>query len=386
MWIDVAFEATLQSPFTIKKKRNEQFPETLGYIPGSTLRGMFASAWIRRYGLGEDFYRLFTQGQQRYPFLYPGSWQSSPYPLTTVSCKRHGGPNKHGVEDLLCYYATGKEEELGKRFQCNHALPAKAGSNAKPSSCGEDRKPFAGYVYAYQKSQEMPPRVRYRSRMGVGLDATTGSTAGGILYGRSAVDDVWRNESAGTNEASQPKKRPAVFAGIGRVEERYLEDLQDLCKTPMFLGSERSRGFGQVRMTLQKQQRPALEARLAQFQKSQGDGAFAILLRTPTILLDRYLRNHLDLEKAVSEIVELKDPYQHVKSVHLATWNVVHRIHKDDEWGLSAGSVLYAKSPLPRKDLLSKLQELEAQGLGERREEGFGQIIVCAPLHLPLVA
>lgn len=50
---------------------------------------------------------------------------------------------------------------------------------------------------------------------------------------------------------------------------------------------------------------------------------------------------------------------------------------------LAAGSVLVFRAPAgERETVLTFLQEVEEHGLGERRAEGWGEVVACDPFHV----
>jgi hypothetical protein len=64
-------------------------------------------------------------------------------------------------------------------------------------------------------------------------------------------------------------------------------------------------------------------------------------------------------------------------------WNAALGMPKADTWCLGRGSVLLFRLP-PDHDpepTLARLQEIEAEGVGDRRVEGFGRIAGCDPFH-----
>jgi|GEM_PF-1569658 len=69
----------------------------------------------------------------------------------------------------------------------------------------------------------------------------------------------------------------------------------------------------------------------------------------------------------------------------LRGWNAAHGLAKQDEWMLARGSVyLYAfQGPsAAREGLFERLAQLEAEGAGLRRNEGYGAVVVCDPFHV----
>ena len=65
-------------------------------------------------------------------------------------------------------------------------------------------------------------------------------------------------------------------------------------------------------------------------------------------------------------------------------WNAILGLPKPDAPGLGRGSVFLFK--LNDTADQQRLAEMEANGVGERREEGFGRVRVCDPFHYEFFA
>ena len=141
---------------------------------------------------------------------------------------------------------------------------------------------------------------------------------------------------------------------------------------------------------------------------AERDLLFAIDLPTGAILVDRFLRCTNDLSAMVSWLPPLPNPDRlfpvrqrpatapfsggtlrcvaAMTSRHLLRgWNAAHGLPRQDEWMVARGSVyLYwlHGSTDDREALYERLQQLTIEGVGLRRNEGYGRIIVNDPIHL----
>lgn len=431
--IPVGFYATLESPLLLRDLRLYQRAKSLDHLPGSTVRGMLGWAYVREYGDDLGFRAIFLSGASRFPFLYPSyrSWEkpydklqgtkdkpylAGPYPLTAFSCKRHpksieeGG---HGIVDLLRPFAMVVPEDTASLQGLEGCLSCQV--------CGQDRKPHSGYRVGRGRAIKAPP---HQIRMGVGIEASTRTAADGVLF-QQVVLDAWTDApslglKAGEGTASKQEKLPSFFAGRGFVPEEALPRLQELCKIPLAAGAARSRGFGGLTMEIQPLPDDSDERheRLALWQKTwremwaeawkkakKADIGKSVLLtlRTPAILLDDFLRDHLDLEAELKrrlrkaeakgfltqeEALALKGlrvEYTRARPKRILSWNALQGIPREDEMALDAGSTFLVA--FPQETALQALQSfvrlLEAEGVGDRRDEGFGQVTACDPFHLP---
>ena len=62
-------------------------------------------------------------------------------------------------------------------------------------------------------------------------------------------------------------------------------------------------------------------------------------------------------------------------------FNSAHRLPKEDELAITKGAAFLYTTTVCRSTLLSWLEDIETHGIGERRSEGFGQVIACHPFH-----
>ena len=108
------------------------------------------------------------------------------------------------------------------------------------------------------------------------------------------------------------------------------------------------------------------------------------------------LQSHLALRDLAGQPVlgtiaavdlDLPGPIERCRSalsaVPVAGWNTALELPKADILALSRGSVLLFRLPLDtdRGPVMDRLREIEREGAGERRPEGFGRITVCDPFH-----
>ena len=64
-------------------------------------------------------------------------------------------------------------------------------------------------------------------------------------------------------------------------------------------------------------------------------------------------------------------------------WSAAWGLPKPVTPAIAAGSVLAFRAPAgERQAVLAFLQEVEENGLGERRAEGWGEVIACDPFHV----
>jgi CRISPR-associated protein Csx10 len=85
------------------------------------------------------------------------------------------------------------------------------------------------------------------------------------------------------------------------------------------------------------------------------------------------------------EFVHRRDSHQPVRflnQIALHGWNNAQGLPKPDTVALARGAVLLFQCDNENKSqVFSRLAQIETEGIGERRSEGFGRIAVCYPIH-----
>lgn len=359
MSVAVEFVLTLESPLFIGTHRQARASSCLDHVPGSTLRGALLATLYRERGSDDDtFAALLSSSSNRFPFLAPGPSGTSPVPRSVVGCKR-GCPD-HKLDDLLvdCYLA--RRDQSPEAFD---ALSRRHGCRA----CGEDNRPVDGW---WHDGGRLKPVVRMQ-RLCVGIDRQTGTASRGVLFGTTSV------------APTDGEGGPTTLTGVGELEASALEALEPLCRSPLFLGKYKSRGFGRARLELRRLDQDAskqsygIEKGCRALNKATGEReVFTLDLVSPLIHWDRYLRASLDPADWLPPELSATVLDQVVASTVISGWDLAAGMPKDEEHALAPGSVVLARSDLPRAELVERLVALERTGLGERRGEGFGQVVV----------
>jgi CRISPR-associated protein Csx10 len=113
---------------------------------------------------------------------------------------------------------------------------------------------------------------------------------------------------------------------------------------------------------------------------------FAITLDSHLALKDKLGRPVLDNLNAThfgfGEKEQVKPRARFLAPAVVAGCNAAQGLPKPDTHAISRGSVLAFSAPKDSAAALrAHLQQLETEGLGERRAEGFGKLTVCHPFH-----
>jgi len=415
-------EARLEAPLALKRDRQSDRSETVRSIPGTTLRGALATVYLQQHGQVDGTFRLLFMDEQRCRF---GPLDPAPntYPLTMAACKRHA--EDHPKVDQLAYRVAlhlnhGKvREELHSQFR-----------ECREPDCRAELKAHVGFWYAHgDQLRDRTVEAQYVAAH-VGIDRTTATAADGVFYTLEALSpDIARK---GRNDGEPD------LVGWVQADSEAVEALRKLLAEEdgiVYLGHHRTRGYGRVHLAISESPNlsdhdadawAAWSNRLIAFVQqtrdadAQGfapappaldpsrDTLFAISLPTGAILVDELLRYTADLSQMVHWLPRLPDPASlfpvedrptatfaqqgELRCVAAVTnlqllrgWNAAHGLPRQDEWMAARGSVYVywlRGTPDDRQQLFEALSRLANEGVGLRRNEGYGRVVANDPIHL----
>lgn len=345
-------------------------------IPGRTWRGAYAEALRREQG--DLFARLFPDqvtGQEiRFGPLFPASFESDVHPLppTAFSCKYQPGfpqrgSSAHGVYDTLI-----RQFAFAIASQEGRTAPAIIDELRCPA-CGAAGEPYTGFWD--QPSLSATTHVAINRVRHVAED--------GFLYMREGL------------EAGQYYTGWVELPGATSVKEAL-----ELFPSGMsvYVGANRSRGMGRMRIVglVAHDVDTNLEERIARFNRKlldeltfyadQSDEVydeidqarqnrfFTIDLRSEAILY----RDGLPTDE-ISELARL--PASCVRAwleqVVVGGWHAAAGLPRRTQAGV-VGTYLCRFEGEPN---LAELRGLSTEGIGELREQGYGQLMICNPVH-----
>lgn len=380
--------------------------ETLSYISGTALRGAFA-AMLTHLGVApgsQTFNDIFLSDKSifgnLYPTLLPDKYHGNmpdltlPLPATALTCKQMPGFKRdanvdqvgHGVKDsLIDWLKKDTDYEVERCDVCQAEL---------------DRPGFHFYApTSNNQFYQLAPRRRMITH--TAIDARRGVARERFLYTLHTIEEG------------------QYFAGYLTLPDPLPTEIEDILnsKIPLRIGVAKSRGLGEVAVDDWKEL-PAEESGVADLEQRLDDFnsklsglaanllagcsvqagswyACPIMFYSDAILLDAYLCPATALTPAV-----LLQHYQQYWPDHLrwpaqtrllraftnahtiSGWNAAHQLPKWPDLAVNAGSVFVLLVPEAEKaDALACLRQLELSGIGERRDEGFGQVKVGLPFH-----
>lgn len=396
---ELTIKVTLKSPLiTGGRKPTGQAVEAVQHIRGGLMRGAIAKAWLADSEDGEpdaDFRQLFlNDGAGIFRNCYPGP---NVLPATAVGCKdfsgflKKGDDEKHGIFDTLLEQIAA--EKAGWLYQpgcpcCNGRVDAKTGFYTKSDQ-----------VYQLRNlSTRLLTRVAINRHRRVAEDE--------LLYHLNAVDPLSTEKKKGDLNGSEERRKVSLHGSI-RVPSDLVSKVSDtLQKQVQWLGGGTSRGLGRVCVKVTKSNNSdSLENRIAGFNEELQklwetychlpnvkmdafEGTyFSIDLQSDAILTaaDGWQRSIVLTAPMLQEIADCNVPVTLIRSFAsydcVSGWNAAWGLPKETELATRMGSVFIFHTPDVESWKLC-LKTLENTGIGNRREEGFGQILICDPFHL----
>ena len=128
---------------------------------------------------------------------------------------------------------------------------------------------------------------------------------------------------------------------------------------------------------------------MKEFLSDSRETYFALTLNSDAILVDRFLRFVSPLNENIlydyfpeDLTFELVDSYCSTRIVQ--GWSNIHKLPKENDLALIKGSTFLYKIErgTDKQRLINYFTHIETNGIGERKAEGFGEVIVCHPFHL----
>ena len=402
----IGITAKLLSPVVIKSDWKSEHAEGERYITGTAVRGGMATIYLQHHGeVDETFRSLFlNEASCRFGPLDPGRKNS---PLTAAVCKREG--REHALVDLL-WYRTAQHYMAGR-------MPKDVSVDWRQCKvCSLDLKGYAGFWNeGTNNSLQEVSDSRHHVATHVGIDRHTVTAAESILY---------------TPESMLPSDQAEDLYGWLMADDNTLVGLKQLLASEDYrisIGQHRTRGYGDMRVTLgeavdldDSQSDPKhweqWSLDLIDFLSNQPfsvlgldseDFYFSLSFPTGAIFVDKFLRYSLDPASmipwlssmsSVDDTFPLQDrPPFHpsfggtvgwitavTRHEHLHGWHAGRGLPLQDEWGVARGSVYvyrFRGTIQEREALIQELITLSKDGVGLRRNEGFGTVIISDDFH-----
>ena len=398
--------AKLLAPVAIRRDRQSERSGGVHSVSGTLVRGALASLYLQRGQVDDTFKHLFlNEATCRFGPLDPGPEH---FPLTTASCKREN--IKHVLVDQLWY-------RVAQHYTDGH-LPENvevAWRQCGNEECGADLKRHHGFWG--QENGRLPKKSSDKHYVAahVGIDRHTNTAAESIFY---------------TLEALLPSSEEKDLQGWLMADDDAFCALKTLLTSEDYcisVGHHRTRGYGDISLQLAEpidtddsavhiKNWETWSSELIKFLGSSPlsvpnlnpeDFYFSLSFPTGAVLVDNFLRYTIDPAEMISWVAPMlsvddafpmKDRSPHqlpsggtmqwitsvTKHERLRGWNAAHGLPRQDEWMVARGSVYvycFQGTPEERETLIQQLITLSEEGVGLRRNEGFGRVSVSDDFH-----
>ncbi len=388
--------------------------ETGHYVVGGQLRGALGA--IRSFASEAEKKELdlllgtCEQAGLKFPNCYlTDDAPSFPLPLTAMTCKKKSGlieekkkrKDNHGTADTLlmqlAYDQVARDRATGR---WRIPLPFQY----KCPQCGHRTEAYTRIVeyHGPKNYTEVHPSSHRQTRVAINRARQTAEE--GQLYSVQAID-----------EGSQ-------FIGLMSLDEKRDELARKWLQQIARIGGRTSRGFGRVKVTVNDSgAHDELRDRLERFNRKysefeadlreiaddppppEGRMLFTINLRSDAILRDgdglptlkfdeaRLQESLAGLlsaeERQMLAAIRFKLRAQFTLPQHVSGWQTAWQLPKEvllaaQMGGLYVFAADTAGEQSKQDDLIRGLEAMESAGIGEFREDGYGQVAVCDPFHL----
>lgn len=370
--------ARLLSALMVQENRQTNTPRGLPYLPGSSLRGAVAAQYLRTGGRpGDDGFRnIFLEDPVSFPDLLPckGSEQSvKPLPTTVLTCKRAPGfirAGGHGFRDSLALHAAAEIQ--------GHPLNA----GVVCQNCQHELIPATGFWNGEVADPErFEPVLVYQPH--TGIDRHTGAVAASNFYITQGI--------AGSCKGSDGELCRQYLAGGLFLDENQHEILSKIFSEPIFAGADRTRGMGEMQISLKKATPPELDLESwdNDFRKKLGQLTdkeipsglyFSLGFASHAIFVDRFLRPSLEVPLDLPGLTLVTAV---IRKHRVRGWQSSWHLPKPEDTAIGRGSVyLFRYTGDELQGLKDLLKNLVICGAGLRRAEGFGRVTVSDPAHV----
>ncbi|MBA3947483.1 MAG: CRISPR-associated RAMP protein Csx10 [Herpetosiphonaceae bacterium] len=384
-----------QSPLAFPvRKPGDQFTESLGYVPGGVL---WAALGSQRNAIPH------ARFSHALPAHNGDEWVRV-LPATAISCKRHPGflphPRAAGESDM----AHGVFDTLIDRSCAELLEPAALTYDPRCPNCLQRTDGYGG-VYTQRDGRHETRSIQLRMLTRVAIDRMRGTAAEGLLYSPIVVSET--NSFQSYDQQTQQKNTTTEqtrFLGwaweLGADEQAALGNVRAV-------GGRTSSGLGQVHITVEPDPVTAtLGDRVDIFNRQFAQRwhmfasdlapqaapdwhpdhvrVFTVGLQSDAILLENGWQPTMVFSSAQLEAqTGLKADLVRVQASTqiVGGWNVRWNRPKPTNIAATAGSVYLFRTDASEAEVITALEQLEAEGIGQRRAEGFGAVYCCDEFH-----
>lgn len=369
--------ARADEPFLLAQRAEagNEFAGALS-LPGTVVLGALAGRAAARFNLEQDvaakeaFVQVFLRGRLRFSALLPaklggpGLLPTIPAPLDLLTCKAFPG------------FAAQEHPHSVKGYALSEEPPEHCPDC--PPQPGTPLVATPGFVPICEKPETFKPSTQHE--MHIAVDPATGRVAGDALYGYVAVQagHFFVGEVACSDQAAwRVLKQMADLPDAGTVFEVHV-------------GRAGQRGYGRMTLVIEEVRQDAVSPwhglpLTRRVPGSRKPDELVMTLLTDAVLPDAWLRGRVGFDeewlksllgadvKIVRSFCRSRPVDGFFGQVGLPRWRDISMV---------AGSAVGIRFPSgPPPNLLDTLAGLEREGIGLRRDEGYGQVVFNHPIY-----
>lgn len=396
---NLSIRVTLESPIiTGGRKPTGQAVEAVNYIRGGLIRGALANALLddlENRKPNDEFTQLFLDDEAGiFRNCTPGA---NVLPATAAGCKdfsgflKKGDKDKHGIFDTLLERIVSEKADWMYQPNCPEC-------QGRVESQGGFYTESNGVYTKNTLNTRLLTRVAINRKRKVAEDE--------LLYHLTAIDPIIVKNKKETSQ-DEVESEKVILHGSARIPSDLVNEVaQTLQQKVNRLGGGSSRGLGEVSLKVKKHEvqdtlkqcinkfNAALQkiwenySQLPNVEIDVFDSTyFSVNFQSEAILTaeDGWQRTMVLTAKMLQDMADCSTEVTFVRSFasygYAGGWNAAWKLPKETELVTNIGSVfVFHTSDIDA--WLPALQNLENTGIGNRREEGYGQIKICDPFHL----
>ncbi len=378
---EIFVSITPKSPIYLGEiKPNTSFLSSKNYLPGGLLLGALGEYLVR--SKREKEIREITS-KIRFGNFFPSRGETLwalPFPATSLECKREPGfkPKCHGIFDsLLISLAYAELQKAEAKFPV--PVDFKCRYSDKDSDCNGRTDRASGFFIRETNYKKVTTSKISQTKVAINRRRNTAEKE--MLYSVTAL---------------APK---GVFVGRVWTENGEVRLVKEALET-IGIGGLTGRGYGKVELKESEVKVESIEKRVKDFNEilrrvwkdltsiSISNGLpnepqgfyFSLDLLSPAILRDQNglptLKPNLNWRVTKPELVFISN-----SSTFISGWSTAWGLYKETYMGTSIGSVYVFKVDSEKDIPYEELEKIELEGLGEKTNEGFGEVLICHPFH-----
>lgn len=344
-----AYTLELLEPIILKSRELGNYTESRDSIQGSTIRG----------ALIEYFYKKYKKDEK----------ENSKYNDELLD----------KLKDIETSDARNGEVKLVSKFETKYLVKAE---NRKKK---QDRflVPSDKYENIELVRTSLSDLEEKRNEIGIKIEPRLKSVEIGMLFNLEYIPN---------KEEKDKKKKNIELKGDLKLPENLVELEKEF---NIYIGKFKSKGFGKVKIKIEEHKESnekSIEDRVEELnskikEREEGENGYIICfdLQSDIVLPFGDVYNageqFLVLADLNNKSIKFNPKRSFINVVKLAGYNIINDIRKVDELIFCKGSVFaynLDKTSEEYKNILKTFTNIERNGLGLRKNEGFGRIKICS--------